>query len=451
MKTVVFFLLPVMIVFETSFFSRAQTITTLAGNGLFGSTGDGGPARLAKLGSPSGVAADRSGNIYIADQGGQRVRKVNAAGIISTVAGNGGVGFSADSVAATTSELNYPEGVAVDKIGNVYIADQYNQRIRKVDTSGIITTIGGSGAIGYSGDDGPATGAALYNPADVGVDNIGNVYFVDQDNHAVRKISASGVITTIAGTGSGGYGGDGGPATAAELYFPQGIAVDSAGNIFVADLYNERVRKIDVLTGIITLVAGNGTGGFSGDGGPATAAGIAEASAVAVDRFGNLFIADLYNERIRKVDAVTGVIQTVAGGGTITPDSCGPATSALLNAPQGIAVDTNDYFYIADFNHSVVRKVWDTVCAASEGIGTDNASAVVIFPNPSDGIFTIKNCDTQNPTDINVYNLLGNAVYQKRIIYPSIDIDFSGMPSGVYTINIRSINNTGVWKLIIDH
>jgi sugar lactone lactonase YvrE len=190
--------------------------------------------------------------------------------------------------------------VAVDSLGNIYIADMYNHRIRKVSTSGIITTVAGNGTYGYSGNGGAATSAELYDPSSVAVDSSGNIFIADSNNHSIRKVSTSGIITTVAGNGTYGYSGDSGAATSAELYDPSGVAVDSSGNIYIADVSNQRVRKVDT-SGIITTVAGNGTYGYSGDSGAATSAELNGPYGVAVDSSGNIFIADLNNNRIRKV------------------------------------------------------------------------------------------------------------------------------------------------------
>ena len=218
--------------------STTGIITTIAGNGIAGYSGDGGLATNAELNNPYGVAVDSNGNIYIADTNNNRIRKVNSTtGIITTIAGNGTAGYSGDGGLATNAELYYPYGVAVDSNGNIYIADTYNNRIRKVNsTTGIITTIAGNGTAGYSGDGGPATNAQLNYPYGVAVDSSGNIYIADTDNNRIRKVnSTTGIITTIAGNGNPGYSGDGGPATNAELYDPSGVAVDSNGNIYIAD------------------------------------------------------------------------------------------------------------------------------------------------------------------------------------------------------------------------
>ena len=344
-------------------------ITTVAGNGKAGFSGDNGPATSAELAGASGVAVDSAGNLYIADTGNRRVRKV-ANGVITTVAGNGLIGDGGPAIGA---QLNSPEGVAVDAVGNLYIADFENSLIRKV-TNGVITTVAGSATRGFGGDNGPATSAQLDYPDGVAVDSAGNLYFVDSGNNRVRKISG-GVITTVAGNGTQGFSGDNGPAINAELnlynFQPSAVAVDSAGNLYIADAGNDRVRK--VTNGTITTVAGNGTQGFSGDNGPATSAQLNQPKGVAVDATGNLYIADEANQRIRKV--ASGVINTVAGNGTagFSGDN-GPAVSAKLSGPTGGVVDASGNLYFADLGNGRIRKIANGVITTVAGNGTHGFS-----------------------------------------------------------------------------
>src|SRR5207302_624534 len=316
-------------------------ITTVAGNGTAGFSGDGGPATSAELSGPTGIALDSRGNVFIADSGNARIRRVDAATrIITTVAGNGGFRFSGDGGPATAAGLGFPQGVAVDAGGNLFIADTVNPRIRHVDAATrIITTAAGNGPATFRGDGGPATSAELFTPVGIAVDSSGNLFIAEGNNNRIRRVdAATGIITTVAGNGILGFSGDGGPATSAELFLPSGLAVDRVGNLFIADTHNHRIRRVNAATRLITTVAGNGTAGFSGDGGPATAAELALPQAVAVDAAGNLFIADTLNERIRRVDATTGIITTVAGNGTAgSIGDGGPATSAGLFHPAGLA------------------------------------------------------------------------------------------------------------------
>ena len=328
-------------------------ITTFAGTGERGFGGDGGPATQARLYHPNGVATDGAGNLYITDYYNNRIRKVDSSGVISTVAGTGAQGFGGDGGPAVQARLHIPRDVALDATGNFYIADEYNYRIRKVDSSGVITTVAGTGAQGFGGDGGPAVQARLHIPRDVALDATGNFYIADEYNYRIRKVDSSGVITTFAGSAERG---DGGPATAALLAAPTGVAADRAGNLYIADKDNHRIRKVDS-SRVITTIVGSGERGFGGDGGPATAARLNTPHGVATDGAGNLYITDHYNDRIRKVDS-SGIITTVAGAGErgFGGDN-GPATAALLNAPTGVALDDAGNLYIADKDNHQIRKV----------------------------------------------------------------------------------------------
>ncbi len=334
-------------------------IRTVAGNGTSGASGDGGPAIAAQLSSRAGVAVDASGNLFIADTQNNRVRKVAADGTITTVAGGGAGGASGDNGPAVGAQLSGPNAVAVDASGNLFIADELDNSIRRVTANGIITTVAGRfGCCGSAGDGGPATAASLVLPTGVALDGSGNFFIADSQNGIVRKVSTDGIIGTVAGIStSAPSGGDDGPALNARLSAPNAVAVDCDGNVFVADYKNNRVRKIST-GGVISTVAGNGTAqSFSGDGGPATSAAIWGPAAVAVDGSGNLFISDSVNQRIRKV-STSGTITTVAGNGNsgFSGDG-GPATKAALENPDGLAVDSSGDLYIADTFNGRVRKV----------------------------------------------------------------------------------------------
>jgi trimeric autotransporter adhesin len=336
-------------------------ITTVAGNGTPSFSGDGGTAAAAQLSNPTAVAVDGNGRLLVADYFNRRVRRVDAAtGIITTLAGNGTAGFSGDGGPATAAQLSTPDGLAVDEAGNLFIADTVNQRVRRVNGhSGVITTVAGNGTSGFSGDGGPATAAQLAQAGGVAVDGAGNLFIADRGNSRIRRVdAASGIITTIAGTGTYGYSGDGGPATAAQIKAAGDLAVDAAGNLFIADSGNQRIRRVDAATGIITTVAGNGTAGFSGDGGLATAAQLDAPARVEVNAAGDLFIVDVGNVRIRRVDAATGIITTVAGNGTPgLSGEGGPATAAELDDPDDVAVNAAGDVFIADLANRRIRRV----------------------------------------------------------------------------------------------
>jgi len=356
------------------------TLTLVAGNSRAGFSGDGGPAAAAQLNSPQGLAVDSQGNLYLADQVNNRVRKVTPQGVISTFAGDGLVGtprFVGDGGQATSAKLNLPAGVAVDKAGNVYIADTGDNSIREVGTNGIINTIAGDGweSSGQMGDTKPASAATLTQPEDVFVDGSGNVYIADTGDAAVREITAStGIINFIAGactisstgtdTNTGetcpiGYSGDGGLANEGGLVEPSAVAVDSAGNVYIAETADGRIRENSTIKGKVDIntIVGNGTLGFAGDGGAATAAQLNHPTGVAVDGSGNVYIADSINLRIRVAQA-GGSIKTFAGnGGFSYSGDGGTATSAQMNSPYAVAADSSGNYYIADSGNNVVRKV----------------------------------------------------------------------------------------------
>lgn len=349
-------------------------IHTLAGTGLSGFSGDGGAAAAAQFLTPQALAADASGNLYVADTFNFRIRRIDSNGNIVTVAGSGSAYFYGDGGPATRAQLRWPDGVAVSADGNIFISDSANDRIRKVSPDGTISTIAGTASRGFSGDGGRATDAHLNYPRGLALDSAGALYFADVYNHRVRKITPDGLIRTIAGTGEPGFSGDGGQALEAQLYYPQGVALDPrTGNLYIADSSNYRIRIV-APDGTIRTVAGTGEEGFSGDGGPAISARLAAPSAVAVDRSGNVYFVDstvcypvacgsdrsktdVSNQRVRKVDT-NGIIATVAGNGLMDfAGDGGPAISASLCFPEGIALDSSGNLYIVDAGNNAIRKV----------------------------------------------------------------------------------------------
>jgi uncharacterized protein (TIGR03437 family) len=332
------------------------TISTLAGNGTSGSSGDGAPASAAQLATPFGVVVNASGAVLISDQANNKIRQVTTDGNIGTVAGTGGRSYSGDGAAATNSLMAAPAGVALDNAGAVYFSDSLNDVVRKFSLSGNIATIAGNfnNGPGFSGDNGAATSASLNTPVGIAVDSTGNIYVADRLNNRIRKISATGTITAFAGNGVAGSSGDGGLATAATMRSPAGLAIDSAGTVYIADTGNHRVRKV-TSDGKISNVAGIGAAGYSGDLGNATLAGLNSPAGIAVDKTGNLYIADTSNSRIRRVSP-GGIITTIAGNGRFAyAGDGGAATSASLFFPGGVAVGSSGNVYIADTQNNVVR------------------------------------------------------------------------------------------------
>ena len=343
-------------------------IYTIAGNGTAGYSGDGGPATAAELWDPDGVAVDSAGNIYISDLYNERIRKVNAKGIISTIAGNGTRGYSGDGGPATAAEMYYPGGIAVDGSGNVFFVDFNNNCIRKINTSGIISTFAGYQGDpafgGYSGDGGPATAAELSGPFGIAVDGSGNVYIADYSNDRIRKVNTSGIISTVAGTEPNSrYLGDGGPADSAQLYGIHGVDLDASGNIYLASSNANLIRKVNT-SGIISTIAGDtnlvvtGNAGYSGDGGPATAAELQNPTDVVIDGSGNIYIADENNYRIRKINT-SGIISTYAGNGTAGYSGDGGlGTAVKIGDVPSIAVDGFSNLYITDIDFNRIRVVY---------------------------------------------------------------------------------------------
>jgi uncharacterized protein (TIGR03437 family) len=333
------------------------TISTYAGNAVAGFAGDGGPATAANLKFPAGMTFDSAGNMYIADASNSRIRKVDKNGIITTVAGTGEFGFFGDGGVPAVALLNRPYGLAFDQAGNLYIADTYNDTIRKITaSSGLISSIAGV-TEGFGGDGGPATGASLDTPTALVLDAAGNLYIADTQNNRIRKVTTDGNINTIVGDGNNADFGDGGPAISASLDGPTGLALDGAGNLYIADTDSHRIRKV-APDGTITTIAGNGNEGFQGDGGPATEASLFYPRGIVVDpSSGNLYIGDYLNSRVRVVTP-DGNINTVAGNGAFDYyGNGGPATSAALQFPWGVAVDAAGNVYVADDGNSVIRML----------------------------------------------------------------------------------------------
>jgi len=419
--------------------ANAQIITTIAGNGTWSHTGDGGQATAAELNMPTNITLDSKGNIYFVDDLHTYVRKINTAGIISNFAGNGTQSFSGDGGQATQAGFNSLGNIAFDKKGNMYIADIFNRRVRKIDASGIVTTFAGNGTMGYTGDGGQATAAELVSTEGLACDTIGNVYIGDA--LYIRKVDTLGVITTIAGIGVQSYSGDGGPATAAALMYTTDLEFDASGNLFVLDGY--RVRKINT-AGIITTIAGSNNAGETGDGGPATAALLAAENDMAIDVAGNLYIGS-NSGRVRMINS-SGIINTVAGNGngasTYIGDG-GPATSAGIGGAWGVACDTARNIYISDYRNARMRKVsycpspisvsisgTTTVCGGTPSTLTANGATSYTWSAAANNATT--NTVSINPSDETIYSVIGinNTCAAADTVTISVNplITFSGVP-----------------------
>ena len=345
-------------------YGHAQTINTFAGNGVATYGGDGGPATAASLNRPIACFRDAAGNLLISDFNNHRIRMVNAAGVISTICGTGISGFSGDGGPASAARISSPEKILIDGAGNIYFSDFFNYCIRKINTSGIISTIAGTpGVSGYTGDGGPATAATFWYPCDMVFDAAGNMYVTDEWNNRIRKINTAGIISTFAGAGptgfmSGGYSGDGGPASVADINFPAGIVINAAGDIIFSDDGNYRIREISP-AGIITTIAGDGVVGSLGDGGPATACEVNSAEGLCLDLAGNVYICESGGNKIRLVTVSTGIISTFAATGVLGyAGDGGPAATAEMDFPEDIFVDTNSAcVFICDSHNNRVRAI----------------------------------------------------------------------------------------------
>jgi hypothetical protein len=359
----IFYHLSILLASASADTSRIGIINTIAGTGVNGHTGDNGAALLAKLSVPESIVIDNSGNIIFPEWGNHTIRMITIrTGIITTLGGTGVAGYNGDGKNATLASLNQPHGISIDALGDIYIADSNNHRIRKITmSSGIITTVSGTGIEGYGGDGGQAISAILSYCDGVAVNKLsGNIYIADSGNHRIRMISSgSGVITTVAGTGVNGYGGDGGQATSALFNYPQGITINTLGDIYIMDTYNNIVRMITKTSGIITAVAGNSVAGYSGDGDQATSAMINTPWNLAIDTSGDIYFTEQDNHIVRKVTKSTGIITTFAGtAGVASYAGDGDqATSALLHDPHGIALDSFGNILIADINNQRIRMI----------------------------------------------------------------------------------------------
>ena len=356
--------------------------SSVAGNGLQVITQNGAAALVTVMNRPYGLSFDRTGNMYIADTFNGLVRLVNTKGIMTTIAGTGILGFSGDGGPATSAQMNQPMMTAEDTAGNVYVSDNQSNRIRRIATNGTISTyVNAIGQTGYNGDNIAAGQASLNNPNGIVFDSAGNLLIADTLNNRIRRVSPSGTITTVAGNGQGAYAGDNGPATSASLNAPLDVSVDAAGNILIADTGNQRIRRVDAKSGIITTIAGGNQPGFSGDGGPAASALLNAPESVSADSAGNIFIADRGNFRIREVS--NGIISTFAGNGVSGyRGDGGPATAASLVQPDRVVVDAANNVYIADSKSNRIRVVLAT--APSVQVSTSN----VTLSAPSDGAVT---------------------------------------------------------------
>ncbi len=445
MKKINFKCLAVLLLSSASYTSYSQNISVVAGTGADGScppcSGNGGPATAAQIWAPTGVAVDANGNIYIAEEFNACIQKVTASsGIITVVAGQGAGGLTANGIAATDAKLSQPSGVALDALGNIYIADQGTSLIREVTvSSGLINTIGGGG-VSIADEVLQPPQPQLSFPDGLTLDGSGNIYFSDQGTNLVREITASsGTINTIAGGGS--LLGDGGPATAAQLNAPFGVALDASNNLYISDQYNNRIRMVNT-SGTINTFAGNGIAAYSGDGGQATAAEISLPWGVAVDSHGNVYIGDWANYAVRIVNS-SGIISTFAGDNMEDNNTFfgngGPAAAAELNEPAGIAFDASGNTYIADYSDEAVRMVTATTTEVSKISSASNE--VNTYPIPNNGYFTVTGL--MQGQAVELYNYLGKKIATQYVasVQSTMRFDIAANADGIYLI--RVLNRDG--------
>ena len=420
-----------------------QNITTVAGGGT---GGDGGPATAASIICPEQMTIDLHGNIYFTEALNHSIRKVDLTGIITTVAGTGTHGFSGDGGAATLAMINEPSGITTDTAGNIFFCDQENCRIRKIEVStGIITTIAGNGMPSYGGDNGPASAATLNYPYGVYFKKPGELYISDNANHRVRKINASGIISTIVGNGMAGGSGDGEQATAAQCS-PGNLCFDASGNMYISDAATFRVRKVNI-DGIITTIAGNSSSYiYNGDNIAATSANISP-TYIGIGEDGLIYIPDSYNNRVRKVDN-DGIIHTVAGNGTSGYTGDGDvATAAEISNPNSVAFDSCGNLYIAQINNPRIRKVTYPYCGYLMTEVSPLRTELSIFPNPATNQLQIDNIPT--PTNYRLHNIVGTTLQHGTLKAGNNSISLNALPTGMYLLELIDEEGNKTVKKII--
>jgi hypothetical protein len=427
--------------------AKAQyTVSTYAGTGAPGLVN--GNLLNAQFYHSFGMCLDNAGNIFIADNGNNCIRKITTAGIVSTYAGSSSAGYN-DGV-DTVALFNAPSAVCADDSGNIYVADFQNQRIRKINTSGMVSTIAGSGTAGYY--DGIGIAAQFNYPRGICIDANYNLYVGDSWNHRIRKISPAGNVTTYAGGGTTiGVGSVGAYVdasdTSARFYTPCGVAVDNQGNVYVADAYNHRIRKIDT-SAIVSTVIGSGPTGV-GQGGYANGAPLSSRLNVPtelfVDSLDNIYIGDTFNNRVRKLNISLGMVINLAGSGS--PGFVnGADTIARFNYPRGIVAGNNDMVYVADFNNNCIRLIAPVI---TEVNNLNSFNSISIYPNPASNKVTIDVCSySTSENNLAVYNINGLELFNQPLLKEETIIDVSDLPIGIYFMKLVIDNKTTVKKII---
>ena len=429
----------------------SQIISTYAGNGQGRYCGEG-IATNACLNFPWGLAIDKTGNLFVCDVNNERIRKITPQGIISTIAGNGNSGFGGDGGQAVQAQLNYCTGLALDYLGNIYLADAQNNRIRKIDNNGVITTVAGNGQPGYNGDGIPATTARLYSPMGVACDKMGNLFVADFGNKRVRKIDLNGIISTYGGNGTNGLSGDGGQATLAQLTPFNAIGIDDTGNIYIGSSDSLqvycRIRKIDT-AGIINRIVGDSIG-FSGDGGLALNAKFSGGTGISFDKQGNFYFVDGNNYRIRMVNQ-SGIISSVAGNGMqgFSGDGGPPLFASIYSI--GLVSDSTGNLYISDSGNERIRKV-DKNLHAGESQQIEEYKSLQVYPNPSTGTMYISGGNISDKEwQVEVLDVTGRVLLKQTVpVNKGVAVLDSDLPPGAYFVALKgSYGNSLIKKVMI--
>lgn len=424
-------------------------INTIAGTGISGYGGDGGPANVAILSAPSGVATDAAGNIYIADKNNHRVRKIDATtGDISTYVGNGTYGYTGMGGDAALASIKYPSALYFDHDGNLFVNDNFNDIVFKINGSThMIHNHCGDGHQGSSGDGGHGHLARTCVPDGVGGDNAGNIYVLDIGNHKIRKVSADNIVSTFTGTYSGPYANPA-PLASTSWGTMTGICSDNMGNLYVSDAGNHIVRKIDMATGMVRTVAGTpGMSGYAGDGGNATNALLNSPKTLFLNNEGYLFICDPNANVVRVLNTANGIINTLAGTGAMGfSGDGGTPTTARLSRPTGVWQDaTSGKIYIADAGNQRVRVITGSAYRNATVGNTTSAVTSSIFPNPSTGSFTV---ETTGPATLEIFNVTGQLIHAQATTDNKTIIDLRE-PAGTYTVRVNSATGTETHKVTL--
>ena len=444
----------ILLVLAGGYSARGQNIYNFAGNDSMGCSTIGVPAVSSALAMPLPLRVDAAGNVYFPDYSCPRILKVTPASIITVAAGNGSVGHSGDGGLATDASIalsNFPvpTGFDIDLSGNIYIAEATSgyKYIRKVDASGHISTLYTFDSSGFSGDGGPASAATVGGAFDLTVDASGNLFLADWNNNRIRKINTAGIISTYAGSSTWGYSGDGGSATSAEIANPQFITVDHHGNVYFDDQYSEVVRKVGT-DGIISTVAGRFSPTSDTDGVPATASGLNQPFGIAFNDEGEMYICE-WAGRIRKVDTA-GIISTIAGHWNSYSGDGGPATAAGINQPAGIGVDGSGKIYFSDFGNNHVRMIAPVGTGVANVTKTGIQNDLRLWPNPNEGTFSINiNAEENEPAQVTITNVMGQIV-NEAMIPTNTDKELKpDVPPGIYFITVTAGLQTNYGKIVV--